>query len=239
MKAKFLSYDLTVDEYFVEPAFALANTKVGNVGMLRALYEALNKRFTVSPSEMRVFGGNSLSDVRVSLGLFRGNGLIEIDVEKLHIVLKSISGPSDVEIVKDCISLVQDAVIATLDVGFRWANVTINSRVKPDEASVDIGSHFQELYAPPRNQVADGEGPALTHHLGIVYQCESIEGKWDAVFYATRDRDQPNEMSVFTIIRLLDVSLFPQIEDQVGQIDVAFDSFLKWANIEISTASET
>lgn len=238
MKAKSQPFDLTYDGYFVAPAFALANSAVGNVGTLQALHKALNKRFDISPPEMRVSGGNSLSDVRVSLGLFRGNGLIEIDVEKVHIVLKSISGPDDIEIVKDCINLVQETLIATLDVEFRWANVTIASRMKADDSSIDVGTHFEELYTPTTIQSLNSKSADFKDRVGMVYECESSEKKWDCIFYATRNRDQFSEISVFTIFRFLDLNLFPSIADQADQIDAAFVSFLERADIDLSTNGE-
>ena len=70
MTAEMLPFDITYEEFFVAPAFALASPSVGNVGVLKALYDSLHSRYAILSKDMRVAGGNSLSEVLVTIGLF-------------------------------------------------------------------------------------------------------------------------------------------------------------------------
>ena len=239
MTAEMLPFDITYEEFFVAPAFALASPSVGNVGVLKALYDSLHSRYAILSKDMRVAGGNSLSEVLVTIQLFNGNGLIEVSVDKVRIVFRGISNQADREVAKDCVELVQKSLVEVLNVEFGWASFNINSRYRLVEPTPTVSEHLRELFGSRLSELGKTNDGKIAERVGLIYENDCTEEGWDLVFHASRSQDNERELSVFAIGKFSNSKVAPTIADKVLRIDQAFDAFFERANIEFPKAKET
>ena len=94
------SLDIQYDVGFRTPFFGLARS---NVEVLQALYEQFPPRYGIQSSDLQAVGGSVMSQLRATLTLFRGNGIIEVSSDKLHVKFSNATGKDDVAIIQDCI----------------------------------------------------------------------------------------------------------------------------------------
>lgn len=107
LKLQLQSLDLTYDMAFRKPAFDLAPN---SLRLLQRLYEALSPRVMVSPADLQVGAGNSLGDVLVRLRLFRGQGLVEITVDRFKCRFTELTAEEHLQLVVSCIDLAEKGV---------------------------------------------------------------------------------------------------------------------------------
>ena len=79
MKATLGRMDLIYEANFSAPAFDLP---LRGPAILKSIHESIGPRFVIASNEMHVFGGNSLSEVRVRVALFGRNAQIDVTADK-------------------------------------------------------------------------------------------------------------------------------------------------------------
>jgi hypothetical protein len=103
--------NVTYEVAFKDPAFEIAQSAVA---ILTAFYQRLHPRFGVPLSDLRVLGGNALSELGVRIGLFNGQGLLEVATEKFSGSFQGLRNQQDITVVKDCIALSEEALSESL-----------------------------------------------------------------------------------------------------------------------------
>lgn len=99
--------NVTYEVTFKEPAFAVPQSAVP---ILDSFYKALAPRYGIRVSDLQITSGNLLSDMAVRVTLFRGNGSLEVSVEKFSGKFQGLKTEEDVMAVKDCLNLSGDAL---------------------------------------------------------------------------------------------------------------------------------
>jgi hypothetical protein len=163
-----LSYEVS----FGSPAFDLPSK---NVQLLRALYEAINPRFPINISSMQAQGGNTLGDVKVRVFLFNNSAFLDIDLQRMLGTFTNIMTRDDVEVVKDCLLLAEDAWKRTFpEIDFRQSCFDLRFHLELDGGRASALAIIGRLMKPlsPIDIGAKYQGTAL------VMNYEHQEEKW-------------------------------------------------------------
>ncbi len=135
--------DVQYDAVFRVPLFALAGNPVS---VLSAVHSKLSTKWSIPGSDLIVDGGRAVSDVRARVSLFAGNGTLEFGSEMFTAKFINPSVAGDTEIIKDCISLVHEA-LASLSGGkndFREEGITVRLFIEVE--SGDAPAFLRDLY---------------------------------------------------------------------------------------------
>ena len=183
MEANFIRAELTYEATFSTLSFELPGL---GTTLLRSLHESINPRYPINTADMRVLGGNSLSDVHIQVTLFNGLGLIDVRPDGISMNFRGLQNPGDFATCVDCISLSEEATRGTVpdfEVGavaftptlfLKLNDITKNSSVYLAELTGTM-AHFDL-----------GEFGSPTRHPGVNLELESTEQGWNVIFNAYR-----------------------------------------------------
>ena len=184
MKASIKHIDVTYDVEFAAPAFDLPNS---NVSVLKTFYETIHPRFRINTRDMHVAGGNLLSDVRVRVTLFNGNGVIDISVDRMSLIFNNLGTEKDLAICQDCISLSEEALQKSLPaVSVRAVGIKPTLFLEINGEQEDDGNYLSRLPGTSIQLDLRPFGNA-TQHSGVNLEIQNSEEKWDALFHAFQD----------------------------------------------------
>lgn len=104
--------NINYEHVFAQPVFQVANMAPQ---IFEGFYKTINPRFAINLSDMQpLLPGNSMGNIGVKITLFNGNGVLEVTATQFSARFLNIrSKPNietDIEIVKDCIALSEDAL---------------------------------------------------------------------------------------------------------------------------------
>src|SRR2546427_366220 len=102
-------FDVTYEARFRAPLFVLAGSPAV---ILEAVHGRLSPKYTVAPNDLIVDSGRSVGDVHSRINLFAGNGSLDIRADAFTAKFTNPWAPGDVDIVKDCIELTNEALAA-------------------------------------------------------------------------------------------------------------------------------
>lgn len=103
--------NVTYEVGFKEPAFEIARSPVP---ILTAFHQRLHPRFGLRLSDLQVLGGTAMSDVRIRIALFNGQGSLEVAADKFSCSFEGLRIWQDATLVKDCIALSEEALAEAL-----------------------------------------------------------------------------------------------------------------------------
>ena len=112
MEATFSRADLNYEANFSAPSFELP--ALGSA-LLKSLYESIRPLYLINTTDMRVLGGNSLSDVRVQVTVFGGLGLIDVGPDGITMNFRDLRNTGDFATCLKCISLSEETVLRALE----------------------------------------------------------------------------------------------------------------------------
>ena len=99
--------DLSYACEFTKPILELARE---NVSVLTNLHDAIGTRFPVKPSDLRSFGGNSMSEVRVVASSFNDQASVELDVERFICQVSGVRSSEDLVVAHDFTALATESI---------------------------------------------------------------------------------------------------------------------------------
>jgi hypothetical protein len=224
------SVDVTFDAYFKAPAFSLAQQ---NVATLKSLHEALSVRYQISAGEMKVSGGNTLSDVAVSVDLFGGSGQVEVTVDHVRLSFRRLMTAADRNVAVDCAVLTTGAVAEVLGVEYQWSSFNFNANYQFIDTGLNASEHLARLWRPEIIKRGDHVAAGAVERFGAVYEFENPIEHWDVVFHALRSRATAHEIAVISIARFLDENTVTGIEPKLQRLDMAFGAFCSRLGLEL------
>ena len=87
--------DVVYERSFEQPLFKVSKSAVE---ILECIYETLNPKYPLAMSDLTTTAALSMGDVAIRASLFRGNGVLELGVEKFTARFEGLRTPDDVEI---------------------------------------------------------------------------------------------------------------------------------------------
>lgn len=229
-KIESTSVDVTFDAFFKAPAFSLAQQ---NVATLKALHEALSGRYQISSGEMKVSGGNTLSDIAVTVDLFGGSGQVEVTVERVRLSFRRLMTAADRSIAEDCATLAIGAIANVLGIEYQGSNFNFNATYRFRDAGINTAEHLARLWRPEIIQPGGQGTNGAIERYGVVYEFENPTAQWDVVFHASRSRTATDEIVVVCFARFLDENAAPDLEAKLQRIGVAFSAFHARLGLEL------
>ena len=235
MKANVEWMNMTYDVEFAAPAFDLPSR---STNVLKAFYKTIHPHFPINTRDMRVDGGNLLSDVRVRVTLFNGNSVIDISVDRMSLVLNNLRTKEDLATCKDCISLSEEALQKSLpDVPVR------NTTIKPvlflelQGREQNASKHLSRLQEASIQLDLSPFGRAV-QHPGVNLEVENSEEGWSTVFHAFRDQSKASALilSCHTIYRA-DGTL-RGLENRMDHLERLLKAFLDSIDLETGDSAE-
>lgn len=226
--------NLTYEAEFSAPSFDLPGQ---NTLVLKSLYERINPRYPIRPTEMQVTGGNVLSDVRVRVTLFQGNGVLEITVDKLSCVFSYLRTKEDVTTCKDCISLSEQALRTSLpDVSIRAVALKPNMVFQLGGGLENAASHLSRMVGANTEVNLSGFGNAV-QHSGVNREIENSEEGWDAIFHAFRDRTHESSLFVTCHALYSENGAIRALEDRANHLEQLLSAFLESIGLQFADST--
>lgn len=222
--------EVTYEAFFAGPVFELP---AGQVALLRAFYEAVSPRFAVGLNDLQVAGGASIGDVRARMVLFGGNAVFEISPEKFTAIFSALRTESDITVAKDCISLVNQALVSTFSAASYREWVLSPTAYLELQGSDTAAIEFLDRYAGRKDpQLRAAKGGKV--HYGLLADIENPGEK---------SRTNVRIERLFSQQRILLISLrsifqrdstFQAFEDQAAYVESVANSVLKDIGLEFS-----
>ena len=238
MKADLKHIDVTYDVEFAAPAFDLPNS---NVSVLKAFYETIHPRFRINTRDMHVAGGNLLSDVRVRVTLFNGNGVIDISVDGMSLVFNDLRSREDATICRDCISLSEEALQKSLPaVSVRTVSIKPTLFLELNAEQEEDGNDLSRLPGASIHldlSALSAFGNA-TQHYGVTLAVENAEEKWNALFEAFQDRTNTSSLILFCHASHRAEGKVRGLENRVNHLQQLLKAFLDGIGLETEGLAE-
>ena len=185
MKATLESMDLEYELHFRPPLFELP---ARSVEVLQALHAAISPVTEPSSSDMQVLGGSRLSEVRIGMNLFGGEGWLNLTADQLTIRFNRLQRPDHLGECKACIAAAERTLAAALPAAtVRTAIIKASLSLCRDGAGPSAGEHLARV-AGARPQVdLSGFGNA-TLQRAIALDIQNDEEHWEAICDAYRSK---------------------------------------------------
>ena len=228
MKATFLKMDLTYQIAFSALSFELPTQ---GLALLKSIHDNINPKFPIASTDMQIFGGNSLSDVRVQVSMFNGSAQIEILVNQCSIRFFRLQNNTDVEICKDFISLIEKALKEALP-NLQFSHLTINPELsfELDGGSGNASSYLAQITGLNNHVIRFDEFGSVVQHQGLNLEIDNDEEEWSTIMNVHRHRGQDS---------LLIVSCFAayrknMTNQRLGHFERMINVFLSEIGLEVS-----
>lgn len=230
MEAIFRRADLTYEAIFSALSFDLPAL---GAELLKSLYENINPQFPIIAADMRVLGGNSLSDVHVQVDLFNGLGLIDVTADKLSVNFRNLQNDGDFTLCENCISLSEQAVRSALP------NLQVDAVVlRPtlflllDRKVESASSHIAEVAGTTAQFNLDDFGNPV-QHLGVNLEVENTEEGWNVIFNAYRERGEQSSLIVSCHALYRQDGLIRGLEESASHLERLTRAFLNGIGLEM------
>ncbi|MCI0591542.1 MAG: hypothetical protein L0Y67_08120 [Gammaproteobacteria bacterium] len=221
--------DIVYEVVFSTPMFKLVRE---NVDVLRIFYQHLAPHYLVRPSDMQVSGGTALSDVKARITLFRGNGILEVTVDKFSATFTN-AVEKDLETIKDCVSIGLSALAEWLPTmtyrehvirGAAFLNLSSDSSTAADDFLNNLMGN---------KMMFRGEGiGASKSHFGLKAEFENPEEKWVVSFDVSRSWISGDMLIVNSSAIYQGDSAMRSLDDKAAHIQMVFNSFLTTIGLE-------
>lgn len=181
MKAGLDWMEMSYEAEFSVPLFDLPGR---NTELLKSLHRFIHPRFPLRATDLHAFGGNALSDVRIRVTMFGGNGTIEVTAEKLSIRFNNLRSEQDVNICNECIAMAEQALRSALpEVVFAIVTVRPTLSLRLGDGSIDTRYFLRRVVKPGIDMELTGLGNAALYPC-INLEVENEDEGWRAVLHA-------------------------------------------------------
>lgn len=171
-------------EYEADFSIPLFDLPVRNTEILRSFHEGISPWCPIRPADMQIFHGERLSEIRIRIALFGGNGVIDMTADSLSISFNNMQIENQAAICKECISLSEHAlgrVFSDLAVDTVTLNPTLFLRL--GGGSVSARSHLTQVAGSDISIDLSGFGGAICYPC-VNLEIESDDKHWNADFHA-------------------------------------------------------
>ena len=231
MKATLESMDLEYNAYFRAPLFDLPTH---NIEVLQALYDAISPLGAPRSSEMQVTGGTRLSDVRIWLSLFNGEGWLNLTTDSLAMRFNGLRLSGHLKRCKGCIASIEHALKATLP-ALEVGSVTIKStlRLRLDATGGDAGRHLGEVGGNDPPVDLTGLGNA-TVHRAMALDIENNEEGWEAIFDAYRIKGDSAAMTATCRLSHFEGGTVQDLDSRSTHLQRVLQALLEGIGLDVS-----
>ena len=185
--------DLSYDIHFSELLFELPRR---GLELMEVIYSNLKSRFPISPADMQIFGGNSLSDVRVRVLLFGGNVSIETTTNQCSMVVMGIRSSDVLEEHYLGISLVENSLSKSFpNVQIDAVSIRLTIFLQLSAESETASSLISKLTRSNR-QLNFTELGDVVQHPGINIELEHPQENWHIIFHTVSNRSDSSSLIV-------------------------------------------
>ncbi len=161
---------------------------------------------------MHVFGGTALSDVRVRVTLFGGNGTIDVTADRLSFRFTGLRQHQDLDICNQCIALAEQALGSTMpDVEIGLVSIRPMLTLRLDDESTDARGYLKAVVKPAVRMDLSELGAAALHPC-VNLEVQNNDERWRAVLHA-----YPSEMDRFSIVVACSITYTASPESQSGE----------------------
>ena len=235
MKANLEWMNVTYDVEFAAPSFDLAGN---NAAVLRALYETIHPRYPIGTQNMQVAGGNLLSDVHVRVTLFNGSGVIDVSVDRMSLVFSNLKTKEDLAVLRDCISLSEEALQASLpNVSVRAVTLKPTLFLELGGGNGDAGAHLSRAMGSTIKLDQAVFGDAVSHP-GVNFEVENSEEGWNAIFHAFRDRTRASSLILSCQAVYGTEGKVCGLENRTDHLEQLLKAFLDSIGVEMPDSAE-
>lgn len=184
--------DVTYEAYFRPLAIDVA-TQPGQV--LFAIYRSIAPRYPISASDMKVTSGTTVGDIRASISLFNGNGVLLVDAEKFTATFKNPLAPGDRKTVEECIGLAREAITNALPTSaVNNESVAVHGFLSLLEEPKDAASFLASLTGGMLFASHNAAESDTKTYFGLKIEKENTNEGWQAVFDLSRSYSFPHEL---------------------------------------------
>ena len=232
MEANFRRADLVYEAAFSAPSFELP---VLGTALLKSLYENLLPLSLINTTDLRVLGGNALSEVRVQVAVFGGLGLIDVGPEGITMNFRDLQNTGDFAPCMNCILLGEEVTLRTLP------NCEINTVVLRPTLFLDLeggAKNASEHLASVLGRVTELDlqefGNPVRHH-GVNLEIENTEQGWRAIFNAYRDQWEESILVVSCYAQYGKQSAIQGTLQRAGHLERLIRTVLRGIDVEASS----
>ena len=234
MEATFIRAELTYEVTFSTLSFELPGL---GTSLLKSLHESINPRYPINTADMRVLGGNSLSDVHIQVTLFNGLGLIDVRPDGISMSFRGLQNPGDFATCIDCISLSEEATretVSDFEVGAVAFKPTLFLELN------DITKNSSVYLAEVVGTMAQfdlGEFGSPTQHPGVNLELENTEQGWNVIFNAYRDRMEQASLIVSLYVSYREDGAIRGLEQRAGHLERLIKALLHGIGLQVPSLS--
>ena len=214
--------DISYEAIFRNPLFELAR----DVKVFKIFHQHLTPRYSISSSDMQSIHGNALSDLKARISLFRGNGMLEITVDKFSAVFKNAVGPKDIDTVKDCVGSGIAAIAEwSPDLAYREETISLTAFLSLKGEADARDSFLHNLIGSKMAFRADDFG-ASKIHTGLKAELENSGDKWIVRFDISRSWVDSNMLIVICNATYQEGGSLATFTDKTAHVSKIANDFL-------------
>ena len=197
--------NLTRAELIYEVTFSTLSFELPGFGtaLLKAIHESFSPDFPINTDDMRVLGGNSLSDVHVQINLFDGFAMIDVRPDGISMNFRGLRNSGNFVTCMHCISLCETAARGTVP-DFEVGVVAFRPTLFLDLADgTKNSSAYLAEYTGTMKQFDLVEFGNPAQHPAVSLELEGEEQGWNLIFNAYRDRMEQASLvvSIYAVYR--------------------------------------
>ena len=236
MQAAVERVDLEYEADFSAPLFDLL---ARNTEVLRSFHEGIGPLYPIRSSDMQIFRGDRLSEIRVRISLFGGNGLIDVTADRLSISFEYMRIEEQAAICKECISL-SEQVLTRLkkkifpDLAVHIVTLSPTLFLRLGDGSVSARSHLAQVAGSGISTDLSGFGGAICHPC-VNLEVENKNERWNADFHAYGEWG--SEPSLIASCRVMydESGTIRGLDDRFRHVDRLLATLLDGIGLEVSS----
>ena len=231
MKATLESMDLEYNAFFTTPLFDLP---ARSIEVLRALHEAISPVSAPSSSDMQVIGGSRLSDVRIGLNLFNGEGWLNLTTDSLAMRFNRLQRSGDLTRCKTCIALTERTLKTTLPaLAVHNVNIRPTLRLRLDAPEGDAARHLAQVSGNYPQVDLSGLGDA-TVHPAIALDIDNNHEGWDAIFDSNRLKHDKTAINATCRVSHFHGGTIQDLDNRISHLQHVLRALLNAIGLDVS-----
>lgn len=213
---------------FSAPLFDLADR---STEALRCFHDGFSSKYPIRSEDMWISKGERLSEPRVGIDVFGGQGLIDVSVDRLFISFKSLQNEKQAGICRDCISLGErtlNKVFPDLTVSTEEFKLTLPLRL--DETATSADQHLSRVTQPSFKGDLDAFGSTYAYSRVNLDLGNGEEG-WRA-FFSAHGRAKDSLLSVSCRLRYSKGTAIGSLKDKLLHTERLLSTFLSGIGLD-------
>jgi len=180
MRYSLARLNVVYERPFRQPVFQVSKSAVE---ILDCLYGRLNPKYPMAMSDLTASSALSMGEIAIRARLFNGNGLLELSVEKFTARFEGLRNKQDVEIVKDAITLSEDALENALPgTNYEGAAIRTSAWLSCDDGDQGV-QDLLEKFGTPKLKLRRNEFGAEKIKTPVRAQLTNEKEGWAVNFF--------------------------------------------------------